>query len=345
MKNDRLIPGLILVLIGLVILFDNLGYIDFYWGDIFHLWPLFLIVAGVNLVFAHSRSALTTVVKVLVVVGAFLFVLVRYGSFGPRSGMHDSWGWHHHDRDNGFWSDDDNNNSNDTTDNDDSDTTGNNGVVKIESNHNFNLPYASDAKTAVLNISGGASSYTLNDTTNQLFIADTKERWGRYQFWHHNDGTNYVLNFEMNGKKGMHLNWHGNHDNSNEAVIRLNPNPIWDVNVETGAAAINFDLSKFKVRALKLDGGAASFDVKLGEPLETTNVNVSTAAASVDIRIPKDAACKVNISGFLSSQNLEDAGLKKGNDGDYETPGFENAKNKLYMNVSGGMASFEVHRY
>lgn len=343
MKNDRLIPGLILVLIGLVILFDNLGYIDFYWGDIFHLWPLFLIVAGVNLVFANSHSALTTVAKIVVVVGAFLFVLVRYGDFGPKSGMHNNMAWHHRDHYNDNWGND---NSNDTSDDDDDDdTTGNKGVVKFESTHNFNLAYTPDVKTAELNISGGASSYTLNDTTNQLFVANTKEHWGRYEFWHHNDGSNYVLNFEMNGKKGMHLNWHGNHDNSNEAVLRINPNPIWDVNVETGAASVNFDLSKFKVRSLKLDGGAASFDLKLGEPLETTNVNVSTAAASVHIRIPKDAACKVNISGFLSSNNLEDAGLTKGSDGDYETPGFETAKNKIFMNVSGGMASFDVHRY
>lgn len=342
MKNDRLIPGLILVLIGLVILFDNLGYISFYWMDIFHLWPLFIIVAGVSLVFAHSRSVLTTVIKVVVIVAAFLFVILRYGEFGPRARMHNDWVWHHRYNDN----DDNDNDDNDGTVPDDGDTTSDKGVVKVGGTHNFSLPYTADAKTAELNINGGASSYTLNDTTSQLFRADTKEQWGRYEFSHHNEGQNYVLNFDLNGKQHMNFHWHGgDHDNSNLAVLKLNPNPIWTVNVETGAAAVNFDLSKFKIKGLKLNGGAASFDVKLGQPLETTNVEVSTGAASVDIRIPNGVACKVNISGFLSSNNLEDAGFKKNNDGDYETPGYETAKNKIYMNVSGGMASFDVHRY
>ncbi len=345
MRNDRLIPGLILVLVGLIILFDNLGYIDFDWTAIWHLWPLFLIVAGVNLVFAHTKSAWASVLKILVVIGAFLFVMVRYGDFGPRIGIHNNMAWHHRDHDNDDSDDNDNDNDNNGTTTDDDDTTGDKGIVKIAGTHNFSLPYAADAKTAELNINGGASTYTLSDTTNQLFAANTKEEWGHYELSHHNDGSNYVLNFEMNGKKGVHLDWHGDHDNSNEAVLKLNPNPIWDVNIETGAADVTFDLSKFKIRGVKLNGGAAAFDVKLGEPLETTNVHVSTGAASVDIRIPKDAACKVNISGFLSSNNLEDIGFKKNGDGDYETPGFESAKNKIFMNVSGGMASFDVHKY
>ncbi len=351
MKNDRLIPGLILVLVGLVILFDNLGYISFYWEDLFHLWPLFIIVAGVSLVFAHSRSALATVVKVVVVLAAFMFVIFRYGEFGPGIHEHKGWGWnwhHHYDHDNNDSDTDNDNDDNDgtvrigtTTD----DSAGHKRIVKISGTHNFAVPYASDAKTAELNINGGMSSYTLNDTTNQLFVANTKEVWGHYALSHSNDNSNYVLNFEMNGKKD--IDWHGGHDHNdgNEAVIKLNLNPIWNVNVETGAADVNFDLSRFKIQALKLNGGAAAFDVKLGEPLETTNVHVSTGAASVDLRIPKDAACKVNISGFLSSNNLEDAGFKKNGDGDYETPGFTAAKNKIYMNVSGGMASFDVHRY
>jgi hypothetical protein len=279
---------------------------------------------------------------------AFLFVLARYGDFGPRSGIHNNFfGWHHRDRDHDDdWSDDHDNS--DTTNDDDNDTTGSKGVVKIESDHNFNLPYNADAKFAELNISGGASSYTLNDTTSQLFTAQTKEHWGRYVFWNHKDGANnYVLNFEMNGKKGVHFGWSDGHnnDNSDKADIKINPNPIWDVNVETGAAAVNFDLSKFKIRNVKLEGGAASFDVKLGQPLETTNVHVSSAAASVNISIPKGAACKVSMSGFLSSNNLKDAGFTDNGDGNYITPGFDAAKNKILMDVSGGMASFKVNRY
>src|ERR1700744_6302681 len=161
MKNDRLIPGLILVLVGLIILFDNLGYIDFDWSELWHLWPLFLIVAGVNLVFAHSRSPLTTVLKVVVVIGAFLFVIVRYGDFGPRTGMHNNFVWHHRDQDNNDSDDDDNDNDNDGTMRESHDTTGDKGIVMPGGLRDFSFPYTADAKTAELNINGGASDYKI----------------------------------------------------------------------------------------------------------------------------------------------------------------------------------------
>jgi len=354
MRNDRLIPGLILVLIGLVILFDNLGYISFYWEDLWQLWPLFLIVAGVNLVFAHSRSPLTTVLKIGVVIAAFLFVLVRYGDFGPKFGMHNNLAWHHRDRDHGNndWDDDnDKNDNNDTTDNDNdgtikigtNDTTGDKGVIKIAGTRSFSQPYNANVKTAELNISGGASDYTLNDTTNQLFAATTEQHiGGEYQFWHHNDGSNYVLNFEM--KSGHDIQWSGDHNKSNKAVFKLNPNPVWDINLEMGAVSMNFDLSKFKIHQLKVDGAAGSFDIKLGEPLETTNIKLATGAASNDISIPKDAACRIESSTLLSSTNYEEVGFQKVNGG-YETPGFKSAKNKLFINMDGLAGSFDIHRY
>src|SRR6201996_9326232 len=86
MRNDRLIPGMILVLVGLVILLDNLGYISFYWVDIWHLWPLFLIVAGVNPVFSTQPSAPYKVVKIVIGIGSFLIVIVPFGGFGPGFG-------------------------------------------------------------------------------------------------------------------------------------------------------------------------------------------------------------------------------------------------------------------
>ena len=350
MKSDRIIPGVILVLVGLVILFDNLGYIDFDWGYLWHLWPLFLIVGGINLVFAHTRSPLASVVKVAVVLFAFLFIIGRYGAFGPRFAFDHDYNWHHHDHYNDDSDHDDDNNDNsdndksnsDTTSDRDDDSTDSKGVVKIESDRSFNVPYTSDAKTAELNIDGGASKYSLSDTTNQLFVAKTEEHWGKYNFWHHNDGSNYVLNFEM---KDKNINWNGKHENSNKAEFKLNPNPVWDININVGAASLNFDLSKFKVHALKIDGGAASFDVKLGEPLESTTIKVSSGAASNDISIPKDAACKIESSTIFASTNFEEVGFKKTDDGDYETPGFDKAKNKIFITLDGIAGSFDVHRY
>ena len=336
MRNDKLIPGIILVIIGGMFLLANYGHLHIQWGNIWRLWPIFLIIGGVNLVFANNRSAWATILKIAVIVLGFGLLL--FGNFGNRFGFPYGFYRYHHDNNNDKgddWSDDDD---------DDDDTTGNGGMVKkIEGNSTFSQPYTADVQIAQLNISGGATKYTLNDTTSQLLKADTKEHFGRYEFSHSNNGSTYILNFDMKDKKNHHFDWHID-DKSNLADFKLNVNPIWDISVETGATAVDFDLTKFKIRTLKLSGGAAAFNIKLGQPLEATNVEVSTGMASVNVNIPKNAACEIITDSGLSSTSFE--GFIKANDDDnYKTPGFDAAKNKIFINISGGMSSFNVKRY
>jgi len=158
MKNDKLIPGLVLVLIGAAILLANYGYLHFHWYNIFRLWPIFLVIAGVNLVFANNKSPWATIIKVAVVVVGL--GLLFFGNFGGR---YNFWPGNHFN-----WR------NNDNDDNDDNEDNGDKGV-KIIGNGAFNEPYKADIKVVRLNISGGATSYNLSDTTNQLFSATTKD--------------------------------------------------------------------------------------------------------------------------------------------------------------------------
>jgi len=330
MKNDKLIPGLILVLIGAAILLNNFGYLHFHWYNIFHLWPIFLVIAGVNLVFANNKSIWATILKVgVVVVG---FGLVLFGDFGNRYGFwpHYSYSYHNGDSDDN----DNNNDSDDDDDNDDNDK----GPVKVTGSGVFNEPYKADIKVARLNISGGGTTYNLSDTTNQLFNAVTMDTHGWYDFTHRMEDSVYVLDFHMKDHHGFNFD-----SDKNQATMRLNPNPEWQIYVETGATKLDFDLSKFKIRELKLHGGAASFNVKLGEPLALTNVDISTGVSGVDISIPQNAACSVETDSGLSDNHFE--GFSKTGDNNYETPGFNAARNKIHIHISGGLSDFKVRRY
>jgi hypothetical protein len=197
------------------------------------------------------------------------------------------------------------------------------------------------AREAQLHISGGGTSYTLNDTTSQLFKADTHEYYGRYEFNHSMQDSTAILDFSMKNRKG-HFNWGSDHK-SNSATIFLNPNPIWNINIDAGATELNFDLSKFKVKDLRISGGAASFKVKVGQPLATTNIDVSTGVSEVEISIPQNVACEITSASGLSSSNFD--GFTKKDNGVYTTAGFENAKNKLFIRMTGGISDFKVHRY
>lgn len=316
-------------MLGALFLLHNYGLIHFHWMNFFYLWPIFIIIGGVNLIFAHNRSAWATALKIGVVVLGF--GLLVFGNFEGRG----FW-WGNYSR--GHWSI----NDNDDSDDDDSDTSGNRGnIVKIEGNSTFNQPYAADAHNAQLNVSGGATTYTLNDTTSQLFSASTKEFKGRYEFNHHKEGDSlYVLDFNM--KENHHFNFGKDHK-ANEAILKLNPNPVWDINVDAGAAETNFDLSKFKVRKMRLEGGAATFNIKLGQPVAFTKIDVETGMADVKISIPKNVACRITKDTGLSSSNFE--GFTKKDDDSYETPGYANAKNKMQISIDAGLSNFTVTRY
>jgi hypothetical protein len=325
MRNDRIIPGVVLVLIGATILLHNYDVIHFHLSNLFHLWPVFFVVAGINLIFANNRSGWATALKLAVIFIAFGVII--FGDFGRRSELFPTYSWY--------------------DDGDDSSDHGKS-VTKVEGNSEFNTPYAANAKVATLNISGGGTVYRLSDTTDQLFTASTKEFRGRYEFSHTNTDSLYTLNFKMRGNRNFKFDFNDDDkgkdsSRTNSATFKLNPNPEWNINVKTGATELDFDLSKFKVRSVELAGGAAAFNLKMGEPLSTTNINVQTGMSDVTIDVPATAACQIKSSTGLSSTSFD--GFNKMSDGSYETPGFSTAKNKMFIKMSGGMADFKVKRY
>jgi hypothetical protein len=328
MRNEKIIPGLVLVLIGVLILLHNFGHLHFSWWNIFRLWPIFLVIGGVNLIFAHNRSVLATVIKIAVILGGFAFII--FYKFDDDNRWWPAAGFHF------------NTNDDDSSSDDDMDSTKNGQIVHVQGSNTFTEPYNAAAKIARLNISGGATTYTLSDTTNQLLQAQTTQFYGRYKFDHHVEDSVYVMDFVMKGQHG-NLNWGDHHNQSNKADIKLNVKPIWEVYIEAGATKLDFDLSKFKIKTLDISGGAAAFNVKLGQPLADTKVDVSSGVSSVTIRIPANAACHITTSTGLTDNQFE--GFNKNNDGTYETAGFGNAKNKIFIDLSGGLADFKVLKY
>ena len=324
MKNNKLVPGLVLVIIGAAILLSNFGYLHFHWGNLIHLWPIFLVIAGVNLVIGHYHTPWAYVTRILVVVVGLGIML--FGNFGNRYNFWPSYHYSFSDKD-----DDSHDDDADSTD-DEQNTT----VVTGKSS--FNEPYTPVIKVARLEMSGGGATLLLSDTTSQLFSANTDDSNSRYKFSHEMDDSIYVVNFKMKEKNGLHFD-----SNKNKVNMRLNSNPEWEIKAEAGAAELNFDLSKFKIRKVELDGGAASFRLKLGSPLAVTDVDVQTGVSSVEISIPQNAACSIETDSGLSNNQFD--GFSKSADNDYQTPGYSTAKNKIQIHISGGLSDFKVNRY
>jgi hypothetical protein len=51
----------------------------------------------------------------------------------------------------------------------------------------------------------------------------------------------------------------------------------------------------------------------------------------------------ITSSTGLSSNNFD--GFNSDGNNEYKTPGFDAAKNKIYITISGGLSDFKVRRY
>jgi hypothetical protein len=317
MKTEKVIWGLILIFIGAVFLLNNFGVIDFYWGSVWRFWPIIFILIGANMIFSRLSNSTGAILSVVLTLSALLF-LGYQGTRPNESRMGRSWfRFDSHDRD-----------------------TGSNDETSWTSTNTFTEAFAANTKRAELNIKGGATSYKLDDTTANLFDAEVKQNSGNYTLEKTTRDSVEVLNFRMRDNKKK---WNMDEMDGNEVQIQLNSNPIWDINLEVGAGETDFDLSSYKIRNVQLHGGAASFKVKLPEPVSTTKVDVETGVAEVDIRVPQQAACRITVESGLSSKDF--TGFQKQADGSYQTSNYNSAAKKIDINLKGGLSSFEVSRY
>ena len=193
-------------------------------------------------------------------------------------------------------------------------------------------------KVGQLNLKIGVGEFTIKDTTYKLVEVD-----------HNNDGANYSMTTNKTEDStaivniSLDKNEFKNGDIKNSVNIKLNPKPVWDLDLNVGAASVDFDLSSFKTRNVNIQGGASEIDMKLGAALPQSDVKVEAGAASITIHVPESAGCEIISNTFLASKNFE--GFTKVGSQHYQTPGFDKSTNKIKIVFQAGVASVNVERY
>lgn len=310
MKTERIIWGIVLLFLGGILLLQNFNVINFEWSVIWRFWPVILILIGANMLFSNSSSVAGGVVSVLITVVVLGFI--GYKGINQAEVDRDNWTFE------------------DETDRTEEDT---------KAATFFREPYIAGTRSAILNIEGGATSYILRDTASELFTANVKKNYGKYAVFKFSTDSTETVDFKMTGE----ANWDMKKSASNQVIMTLNPQPIWDINLETGAGKSNFDLTKFKIRKIKLEGGVAKFDIKLGNLNKTTVVEVESGVSKINIAIPESAGCEIKTDSGLSS--LDFKGFTKLSDNAYQTPNFNAAQQKITIHLEGGLSKFKVERY
>lgn len=338
-RRNGLFWGIFLLTLGVLFLARRAGWLDVNWHSLVNLWPVLLILAGINLILerrGHAAAFITTIM---------LAVAVPTTLFGFFARDRDNYGlrWSQEDTDN----QDDDSDDNDANDDENTDEAYHaererRDTDKVQTN-TFSESMDAETREAVLKLSGGAGRFIISDPTAELIKADTKQSVGSYSMSVDRDATTHIPTIEFkpteeNGEVNL-----SNGKLQNRVDIHLNANPVWTMDVALGAGQGDLDLSAYAVRSLKVAAGAADIDLKLGAKAAVSDVKLDVGAASVTVHVPKGVGCRIKKDGALNLEQLDDFTDVGG--GEFVSPGYETSSQKMTIRFDGGISRFKVVRY
>ena len=145
--------------------------------------------------------------------------------------------------------------------------------------------------------------------------------------------------------------------------------PITDLNLKIGAAEGHLDFSKpnpERLREMRIDVGASSFDCESmgnanfeslrfnsgaasglldlrGQYSGECDITIKVGAGSLDVILPADVAVHIEADdSWLSSVDFHNENLKRLHKGVWESPGYDEAKTRMDVNIDVGIGSVDV---
>jgi hypothetical protein len=306
MKQQNVFWGILLIALGTLFLLDRLDIFEFQWGVLVRLWPLLLILWGVSILPVQNFF------KLLLAIAVGVLGIVMYGQQAEEYGNSKSVFRYNYDKDEAR-------------------------IHDTLVTQTFSHELGAEISMATLELEATAGSYKLSGTTGDLIRADKRGSSMAYNFRVEELGEHCKVIIEQVDDKIVL-----NSNKLNKFDLMLNPEVSWSFDLDVGAAELDFDLRDYQVQEIDIDGGAAAIDLRFGDKINETTVNIDAAASAITIRIPAEAGCRVTGSTVLSSKTLSD--FEKIERGVYETPEFANASQKIFIKLDAAVSNFKVVR-
>jgi Domain of unknown function (DUF5668)/N-terminal domain of toast_rack, DUF2154 len=334
-SSGAIVWGTLLLGFGLFLFAKTMGWLNIDWSHILPYWPLLIVAAGLSVLANKSWSAPVAAVMVALAIPSGI-INASHKTIDRIEQLKDDFKAELND-------DDDNNNDDDDNSQTDKDYEEARGNSKFESNLSEPLP--TDITSATLNFDSGAGKFKIEGTSNSLFEAKTNSELGNYILTNKRNDTNKTseLGLKLDGKKSISINGDNWDGIKNKVEMSLSDKPLWTINAETGACKMDFDLSAYKVAKLNLKTGVADVEIKLGDRVELSEIQLESGVSSVNIDVPESVGCEVIIKGGLNAKDLDN--FEKISNGLYRTSNYDKASKKIKINYEGGISEVKINRY
>ncbi|MFA6232981.1 MAG: hypothetical protein WC824_02170 [Bacteroidota bacterium] len=306
MKSGRVFWGTLLVIIGLLGILNNFFDLAISWDVLWKLWPLLLVFLGISAFLKDSKFKWIVIGGIGLLAGVVIFASAQRGCSSVDHIISDI----------------------------DSDS-GHGNYTEQE----LTFHYDSAAATALFSFEGGAGHFEMGDTTSEFVSASTRSNVSEYILDYEAEDGVPTFRLHMADES---VSWKGS-KMRNHVMMRLHPDPLWDLNIDAGAAKIEFDLRAYRIGNLDLEAGAASIAVRLGSRADTSNVRIETGASSVHLYVPAGVGCELRTESALSSKHVN--GFDNKGDGLYRSDNFASTAKRIFIFVDSGLSSITVDRY
>ena len=305
--------GAAFITAGVVVLAIQQGWIsNQIVSDAAQFWPLFLIGAGVAIIFAGALGVIATALA-----GVLLGVLVG-GFIGGGATFSTACG------------------------------TGEPGALEAFADGTLGsgAEVDIDLNCVTLEVSTGDDRvWTVSadeETAAQLEVSDDPDRLGVQADDTVIIGTEHRrhVGVVVPGDEGISLS---SSLNAGDTTFDLADGRWGEISLSGNAVAIHVDLSGAEADGFSGSMNAGAMEIVLGADSVPGSIGLSGNAASFEVCASDELALQVTVSeNVATGHNLDEAGLSE-DDGVWRTPGFSSADNRVEITFSGNAASFNLN--
>lgn len=197
---------------------------------------------------------------------------------------------------------------------------------------------SSDIKSAEVLVQTGAGKLDIDTKSNQLFSASVITNILEPKYT--KTLKDSVAQIELSSTSSRNFNFRG--DNSWQ--VSLNKDIPTKLELNTGAMDAKIDLENSMVNKVDIKGGASSYQLRLSNRPDLSNVDLSLGASSVKLELPKNIGIKITSESGLSSINFKNFSLNK-NGNQYTSESYDSAQKKIELNLRTGASSIDISQY
>jgi len=304
-RRGGVVGPLILIFIGAVFLLQNTGYLPpNFWVNLWRLWPLILVLIGIELLLAHRIPwlAVAGLTALVLLLGAVAINVNVPGQAGPP---------------------------------------GVTSTAQTELGEATQAAVTLRFGACQLNV-GPIAHPTPNQLASMTYAGPPPLAPQPQYLVSGGVGHLDYSGSGRGGPPGFAP--FGGGSNSARVDVSLAPGvPITSFSVQTGAADAHLDLARLNVSALDMSVGAATTWLRFPEAAGTTTAHISGGASMITLEIPQGVAAQIQHHGGLTTLTVDQTRFPQVSDSLFRSPDYQSAQNKVDLNIETGVTTIQIN--